>query len=160
MDKPRPRVTAATSQAIIIESPSLQTLQQQFASSLLTLIFWGLWLYLFMPLFSFAAWFFGVQIFYHHMIILQGYEGLFYLLKWYTLFFGGLCGSLLLWARINFFRFRNKENRKQVDYTTTNELASHFKQSVSRLAILQKCKKMTLHFSKDGLLLNGSDCED
>lgn len=160
MDKPRSRVTAATIQAIIIESPSLQTLQQQFGSSLVTLIFWGLWLYLFMPLFSFAAWFFGFQIFYHHMIILQGYEGLFHLLKWYTLFFGGLCGSLLLWARINFFRFRNKENRKQVDYTTTNELASQFNQSASRLAILQKCKKMTLHLSKDGLLLNGSDCED
>ncbi len=158
MDKPRPRVTLATSSSIIIESPNLQTRQQRLGSTLFTLIFWLLWLYLLLPLLSLALWLLGFNIVYHQMIILEGYKGLLGLLKWYTLFFGGLCTSLLIWGRINFIRFRNKEKRTKVNSLSTAEVASYFNQNADSLAAWQKCKKMTLHLSKEGHLVKVSDC--
>jgi len=159
MDKPRPRVTTATIKSIIIETPTLQTLQQRFGSTLATLIFWIVWLYLLLPLLSLAAWYFGFQIFYHHMIVLEGLEGFLQLLKWYTLIFGGLCLSLLIWARINFIRFRNKEKRTRVNAAATEEVAQYYNQSPDQLTLWRKYKKMTLHINKEGHLTRVTDGE-
>ncbi len=105
---------------LIIDHPEWQTPKQRYVIGMVTLGFWMVWIYLWIPLLSLLAWVFGFQVFERHMIELKGYQGLFDLLGVYAIVVFLLGGSLLAWAGYNIRRYGG-ENRRSVKPVVTLE---------------------------------------
>jgi biofilm PGA synthesis protein PgaD len=81
--------------------------------SALTLLFWGVWLYLVLPLVSLVLWVFGVR-FVIREITEGGYEGLRASLFAYSSVLLGLLGLLALWIAWNVTRYGGDKDRRTV----------------------------------------------
>lgn len=108
MEKSGPRPSA---RPLIIERPDLQSPPQRVVSTGLTLFFWALWAYLWLPVLALLGWAFGVTRFYEEMVVNQGDQALLDVLGWYAVGIALLAGSLVCWALYNYFRFRGNERR-------------------------------------------------
>lgn len=148
MGESRSRVTAVIPP--IIHQPRLQTLKQRFGYSLVTFIFWTIWLYLWLPLISLLAWFIGIRLFHDEMIAQRGYEGFFNLVGWYSLVVLIIGGALLGWGGYNLYRFRGKERRKSTGSSDKNEIAEQFAVDVDQLQKWHRAKQLTIHHTEEG----------
>jgi poly-beta-1,6-N-acetyl-D-glucosamine biosynthesis protein PgaD len=81
--------------------------------SALTVLFWGVWLYLVLPLVSLLLWAFGVR-FVIREIAAGGYEGLRSSLVAYSSVLLGLVGLLALWIVWNVTRYGGDKDRRTV----------------------------------------------
>ena len=96
---------------LIINRPDWLSKGQQVTAVGATLFFWFALFYLWQPAISLVAWAFNVKLFYSHMVVLGGYETFLSVWMNYALVIAIMGGSLLLWARINQWRFRGRERR-------------------------------------------------
>ena len=139
---------------LIIESPDLQTIWMKYSYSVITFAIWGLWLYLWAPLLSLLAWFFGFSLFYEHMIELEGYKGFLKLLGLYALGITLLSSALLIWARYNQYRFRGKEKRRFAKPVTVEDKAIFFGIDEKDLARWRTMKSLKIRIDKKGDIMN------
>lgn len=102
---------------LIIDRPEWVSKGQRLSALGVTLFFWFALLYLWQPAISLLAWAFNIKLFYSHMVVLGGYE--IFLDTWlrYLLVILLLGGSLILWAKINEWRFRGVDRRKGISQT-------------------------------------------
>jgi len=107
MEKSGPRHIAMKSP--IIERSDLQSPRQRTLSGALTLAFWALWFYLWLPVLALLAWALGVQQAFKYMVVLGGYHEVIRLLGLYSLIILLLGGGLVLWASYNIIRFHGVE---------------------------------------------------
>ena len=133
--------------SLIINAPGLQTMRQRFASSFVTLIFWGVWIYLWLPLVSLLAWMVGIDLFYQQMIVQSGYQSVFELVGWFALVILFMAVTLLGWARYNQFLFRGKDRRKNVKAVEIVEIADRFQVNVFQLREWRRSKRLTIHLN-------------
>lgn len=112
MEKPGPRPRAHPT-SLIIDRPDLQSWQQRLMSRTLTLVFWGLWFYLWLPVVTLAGWWLGIERFRFHMIALEGYVGFIDIVEIYLLIILALSAALIGWAKYNHIRFRGVERRRE-----------------------------------------------
>ncbi len=112
----------------------------------ITLLFWGVMLYLWQPLISMLAWAFQIKLFYKHMVVLGGYEDFLALILAYAVVIICMGAVLLLWARINQWRFRGREKRQRMADVTAAQVAAHFGVEKAQLKQWQqsKCLRVTL----------------
>lgn len=96
---------------LIIERPDLQSPPQRVVSAGLTVFFWALWAYLWLPVFALLGWAFGVSRFYDEMFARSGGQAVLELIGWYGLVIAVLAGSLVGWALYNIARFRGGDRR-------------------------------------------------
>lgn len=134
----------------LIERSDLQSPQQRVLYGALTLAFWTLWLYLWLPVLALLAWALGVQQAYKYMVVLDGYQQLFHLLGIYSLIILLLGGGLVLWASYSIFRFRGVERRSAHREITTSALALHFGQLPERVAYWQGLKQIYVTHDQAG----------
>jgi len=113
----------------------------------ITLFFWGAFLYLCQPLISLIAWWLNVNLFYNHMILLGGYHAFLDVVKFYLLVIAVLGGGLIFWARINLWRFRNKNHRKSSAHVNEKGIHEYFAINKEMHSILRSasCMKVTLN---------------
>lgn len=134
---------------LIINRPDLQTLRQRYTFSVLTLVFWTIWLYLWLPLVSFVAWLIGVDLFREQMIMQQGYLAFIDLVGWYLLVIVLMALSLLGWAGYNLARFGKKNRRVESKPVTMNEVADYFDVSNALLARARAARRVVVHYDED-----------
>lgn len=116
----------ADANPLIIDRPDLVPSGQKLTAWSITLLFWGALLYLWQPLLSIVAWSLNIGLFYNHMILLGGYRTFLDLLTMYLAIIALLGGGLILWARINQWRFRGRERRTGIGATDMASLCSSF----------------------------------
>lgn len=107
------RVRCSEGHPLIFERPDSQPKAARSAMMLLTGFGWTVWLYLWRPGLTLLVWIFGVDVAHHQWIGLAGWQGLadFAL---HTMPYGvALCALLLLWASVNYVRFRGVDRRKE-----------------------------------------------
>lgn len=109
MDKSGPRYHPLNSP--IIKRPDLQSLQQRTLYGAITVAFWAVWIYLWVPLLALLAWLLGFQQAHKYMVTFDGYGALGHVLEVYALVIVMLGGSLIIWATYNILRFRGIEKR-------------------------------------------------
>jgi biofilm PGA synthesis protein PgaD len=148
MDKSGPRYPAL--KYPIIERPDLQSLQQQTIYGALTIVFWALWFYLWLPVLAFFAWLLGVQQAYKYMIVLEGYHDVIRLLGVYSLVIVLLGGSLVLWALYNIIRFRGIENRTATSAITPAEIGRDLGMDPVALERWQKAQRLYVTHDQAG----------
>lgn len=139
------------SRDLIIDRPDLVPPGQKLTAMGITLLFWAALLYLWQPLLSLIAWGLNLQLFYNHMILLDGYRIFLRLLSFYLVVIVCLGGGLILWARINQWRFRGKE-RRVLHHTATDmaQLTGVFgiSEPMRDQALAQRI--VTVHFGQGG----------
>jgi len=135
---------------MVIDSPDLQTLKQRYAFSLITLVFWVLWFYLWLPLISMVAWAFGIQAVYRHMVVLGGFEGLARLIGAYVIAIAVMGVLFIGWALYNYYRFRNRQRRTNIQAVSPEQLAGYFDVSEERLLEATEARRVVFHFTPEG----------
>jgi len=135
---------------LIIRRPELQTFGQRVLSTLLTLAFWFLWFYLWLPLITLLAWWYGWEITYFSFVEMEGYKDLIEVLPDYLLTIGTLGLALSSWALYNFLRFRNRERRKTVAIVSNAELAATFGVEEQLLEHVQQARMIRIHYDDKG----------
>lgn len=148
MDQSRSRHTAghaavnpAALHPPIIERPDLQTAGHRTISGVVTLVFWAIWLYLWLPLLALIAWAAGIEQAYKYMIALGGYEEVFRLISIYTVVVLAMGGSLVIWATYNIERYGRLPKRSGNRVPTLAEVARDFRQgpqAVERWRVAQR----------------------
>jgi len=139
-----------TSFDLIINRPEHLSTRKKIADASITLLFWALLIYMWQPLISMLAWCFKIKIFYDHMIILGGYKDFSELLLIYSLIILALGGMLIVWAKINQFRFRGKENRKFIELVTVEREAEYFKLDALNLTQWKQYKNCRVQLNQQG----------
>jgi biofilm PGA synthesis protein PgaD len=134
----------------LIERPDLQSAQQRTLYGVLTLAFWALWFYLWLPVLALLAWALGVQQAYKYMVLLDGYQQLLRLLGIYCLVILLLGGGLVLWASYSIFRFRGIERRSAHREISSAALALHFGQPAELVARWQGFKQLYVTHDQAG----------
>lgn len=135
---------------MIIENSKLQSKTQRSAWLGVTLVLWFAYVYLWLPLISLVAWWFGYQTFKYHMITLNGIVGFRDLLLIYLVVIILLGGLLLCWAKLEQFRFKGKARRNGTIPVSNFALASYFKVAETTLTQMQAKKVVRINFNKKG----------
>jgi len=135
---------------LIISRPDLQTFRQRWYSSVITLLFWLIWIYLLSPLISLIAWVFGIKIFYDTMISLGGYKTFFRVFGVYLLAVFIIALIYFGWAIYNRERFKNRERRHKFLSISCVELSSFFKISEEQVQNCKKSKRIEFDFDEMG----------
>jgi biofilm PGA synthesis protein PgaD len=133
---------------LIIDRADLVPPGQKATALGITLLFWGALLYLWQPLVSVIAWGLNIHLFYNHMILLGGYRTFLDLLMKYLAVIAVLGGGLILWARINQWRFRGKERRTGIDATDMAALCASYGLEPSDGDVLRS-RRVTVTFVDD-----------
>ena len=122
--------------------------------SVLTVLFWGVWLYLVLPLVSLVLWFFGVRLFIQE-ITKGAYEGLRTSLTDYSLVLLVLVALLALWIAWNVSRYGGSNDRRTVRQAevTDREVQKWFRLDESLLAVLRGERFVHVDLDGDGCVL-------
>lgn len=140
----------------IINRPDLQSFQQKYGQSLITVLFWVLFFFFMRPLIGMVGWFFGLQLFTEVMLVKGGYHSLLALLGWYFAIIVIMGGVLKCWALYNLFRYGRHEKRcRQPVPVSVEELAKHFEVDPVRLGDWQTARRVTLEHDDNGRLIGG-----
>lgn len=129
---------------LIIERPDLQTRAQRYGYLSVTFVCWFLWLYLFVPLLSFAAWALGATLIYQVMLQNLNVAELLGLLRVYGTGIGALTFIYLLWAISSYLRFRHVDRRARPPTATDAELAASHHLSIAELAALRAAGRQVI----------------
>jgi len=149
MEKPGPR-PASSATPLIIERPDLQSWQQRFMSRTLTLVFWGVWVYLWLPAITLAGWLAGLERFHFHMVVLEGYVGFLDLLVVYAVIILAMALALIGWAKYNHLRFRGVERRRARPSVSVESLARHVACSVDDIQRWRAAQIAVVHHDAHG----------
>ena len=94
------------------------------AELMITVLFWGLWIYLVTPLLSLALWFIGIYLFVDRMITLGGYEAFAEQLVNYGSAVIVMWLVLTLWVMWNLRRYGQHNRRTEPPpYVTDDQIA-------------------------------------
>lgn len=111
---------------VIIQAPDRLRLPHHLTGATLTVFFWGLAIWLCQPLFTLAAWYLNISIASEQMADNDGWQALTQL----AVAYGGsiivMCSVLLVWARVQQWRFRGKEKRSWPVELSNEEVAQWF----------------------------------
>jgi len=138
----------------IIDRADLQTWQHKTISGLLTLVFWTLWAYLWLPLLALIAWSVGLQQAYKYMVTLGGYEEVLRLLGIYTLVIVLMGGSLYAWAAYNILRYGGPDQRTTKPGPTVDEIARYFRQGPLMVENWQQSQRLHVRHDDTGNILH------
>lgn len=132
----------------IIQQPTLQQARKRYAYSLVTMFAWGVWVYVWLPLVSLAAWLLGFRQTWVH-VFLSDNPSLETLLSYLgvTLLLGG---GLILWGRYNLHRFRGIDRRKATERAGTGEFTVRFDLPAEGVYGLRRSQRVAVRVAPDG----------
>ena len=135
----------------IIDNPSLKGFFRNMGEWSFTILMWGVWVYLFLPVLNILLWLFGIRHFYIEVIEKGGYLELLGLVQhigWTILI---VFAVLRLWGYYNYKKF-GQLNRRKFPQTTTNvQLSKYFKVPVETIKNLQNKKEILIDMESDSL---------
>lgn len=135
---------------LIIENPGLQTLRQRYAFAALTLIFWVIWFYLWMPVITLVAWLFGADRFYETMIAHSGMDLLVSLLGLYGLVILSMGTILGGWAWYNRLRVRGRDKRRSSTPIDAAGLDAFFGTRPEQSSLARGARRVVIEHDEDG----------
>lgn len=122
----------------IIRRPDLQSKYKRRATFIVATLCWAAWFYLFTPLFTLLAWWFGGTRVEHHIFMDTEHSRLVLLLYALAVL---LAGALLIaWAVYNYLRFRHTERRNPPAHLNKQRLAEYFDVELATVDQIQTVK--------------------
>lgn len=145
----RPTRRAPEGRELVVDRPELQRGPQRFIYSTLTLIAWAVWVYLWLPLVTLVAWYFGLRVFLREIVIPDPRTMLMVGIA-YLIVVVLLGGALLIWSRYNVRRFRGNERREEAPPLGDAEVREWFDIPIDVLERFRSADSMTVHLDQDG----------
>ena len=140
--------------SFIIDRPSLQTARQRIVYGSVTLVFWVLWIYLWLPIIALIGWGLGFHLAYEEMVIKHGFDALKAMLSTYMIVVAYLGGSLLAWAYYNFVRFHGVVRRLQRDPVTSAEESRYYHIEPAVLSAWTGARRLVMHHDAEGRIVS------
>jgi biofilm PGA synthesis protein PgaD len=137
---------------LILNMPDMVSVPTKIGSGLFTVIFWALFIYLWVPLITLAAWAMGIYHAYSEVKYVQELLNLRHLVFIYSMVVIALCGSLLLWALMEYLRFRDSTRRRIPITVESTELAAYAKLDEEHIVSWQGLRRMVAHHDEHGHL--------
>lgn len=137
-------------EGLIIQAAHNMSALQRLLSWLLTLLWWLVWLYLWLPALAFVCYLiWGREVLPVSIRTLDAPAHL-TLLSEYGLFIAlfGLC--LVLWSRVNYWRFSGKRQRSRIPDVTLEMLAADLGVAPAELSNGRAAKVMVVHHCEEG----------
>lgn len=134
---------------LIIEKPELLKRSHHITGITITFVFWFIMFYLWQPFISLIAWGFGYKFFYEHMIILGGIYGFLNIVGFYLITVSLMGITLILWAKINQWRFRGKCQRGPRPVVPPEGVADYFHVDHDDFNEWRQQKNITLLITQD-----------
>lgn len=128
----------------ILYRPELQSLGQRTLYSVLTLVAWTVWLYLFVPLLSLLAWWFGIDLFSRYLLEPAEHSHLLTLLQ-YVGFVVLSAVVVVTWSLYNLRRYGGLDRRKPIPPVSDAELRERHHVDADTLAALRRERRVVLH---------------
>jgi biofilm PGA synthesis protein PgaD len=140
----------ASAEKVSIDVPELLTARERTRDTLFTALMWLVYVYLWVPLLSFAAWALGFELAYDVMIRSGGAKTLRPALLAYLSILGLIVAVVVLWSLINRARFHNAARRKSVPAIGDEQMAAWFGIAMTALAELRASKRAAIDFDAEG----------
>ncbi|MBI3779404.1 MAG: poly-beta-1,6 N-acetyl-D-glucosamine synthase, partial [Gammaproteobacteria bacterium] len=122
---------------------------RRVAELMITVIFWGLWVYLVTPLLSLGLWFIGIYLFVDRMITLGGYEAFAEQLVNYGTAVFVMWLALTLWVIWNLRRYGQRNRRHEPPpYVTNDQIAEAMHLPVTTISRAHESRNIHLHFDQ------------
>ena len=120
------------------------------AELLITIVFWGLWIYLITPLLSLLLWMGGVYLFVDRMIAMGGYQTFASHLVDYSITIFVMWLLLTLWVLWNLLRY-GKRNRRSTGpgLVTSQDIAATIGSEPATVDQLRASREIFLHFDEN-----------
>jgi biofilm PGA synthesis protein PgaD len=134
--------------SLIINRPELKSRTLIFGEEIVTLIFWGFWIYLWLPIVSLIAWLLGFRLLYVHMVELGGFDGFLEQLDTFTLGIALVSGTLACWSFYNLKRYGKYKRRNNILATDLEKLAEEFSVTPQKFQQIQQAKRITFSFDE------------
>ncbi len=135
---------------LIINRPDLKSRPLILGEGILTLLFWGFWFYLWLPLISVVAWLLGFRILYSHIMALGGLDEFLVQLNIFSIGIFAASGILALWSFYNLKRYGAYNRRNRIYTTDMHGLAAHLSLSTRELTEIQQAKTLIFSFNEQG----------
>lgn len=133
-----------------IDAPELLTAPERTRDTVFTAFMWVVYLYLWVPLASLFAWWFGFELAYDVMIRTGGARELANVLVLYGIIFGAIFTTVAFWSLGNLLRYGKLSRRKAREIATTAEIAEHFGLDADSVARLRAARSVAIDFDADG----------
>lgn len=140
----------ANAEKVAIDVPELLTARERTRDTLFTALMWLVYVYLWVPLLSFAAWALGFELAYDVMVRSGGAKSLWPALLAYLSILGVIVAVVVLWSLTNRARFHNAARRKSVPAIGDEQMAAWFGVAMTTLAELRTSKRTIIDFDADG----------
>jgi biofilm PGA synthesis protein PgaD len=134
---------------LIINSPNLVKPHEKFTAIGITVFFWLALLWLWQPAVSLIAWALNIRFFYNHMIVLGGLQTLLDLAAFYITVILVMGATLLLWAKSNEWRFKNKVRRSSQESCDMDAMCETFAVDQESLRQWQQMPNLRVLLNED-----------
>lgn len=138
---------------LILNMPDLVPRHKKIGSSIFTVIFWGLFAYLWMPLITLLAWALGIRQSYNEVFYITELSNFKHLALIYSTIVIAMGGALLLWALQEYLRFRNVSRRREPTEVEPHELATYTGIAEDNIVSGQSARRLMAHHAKDGKVI-------
>lgn len=135
----------------LIHHPELQSRLRRGVFAIIATLGWMLWLYLFAPLLSIAAWLFGFHRFQHyawhntHRAVMT--------LLLYLVIIAAAGATFVLWAVYNLLRFGRRDRRMAITPVTLAEMALAYGVTDAVVGQMRAAKVQRVHHDEHGNIL-------
>ncbi len=136
-------------ECLIINRPDLKSMPLVLGEGLITLLFWGFWFYLWLPIISLLAWIVGFKVMYRQLILLGGFDGFIRQLNIFTFGVVLVSGAIAAWSFYNLKRYGTYRRRQHVQKTDMHRLAAALNLSNRELVDIQNAKRVVFSFNED-----------
>ncbi len=134
---------------LFIEHPIIVQLRR-LTELALTLLFWGVWIYLVTPLLSLLLWLAGIYLFVDRMITLGGYRGFADQLLNYSVTVLLMWALLTLWVFWNLTRYGHHERRNvRPRHVSDRQMAEAMGLPEDLVHDLRRARRVALHFKSE-----------
>ena len=128
--------------------------RQRTRDTVLTLIMWGVYLYLWIPLITLGAWLVGFERFYEVLILYGGVTVLMEMLDWYAVVITSIATVIVTWSGINYRRFHGKERRRSAGAADEREISEFFGIPETEVKRVRRSRRLQIDLDELGHISN------
>lgn len=129
----------------IIDRSDLVSPRKRRIGQVISVVAWGVWIYLFMPLIALVGWSLGVGLFERY--ILDDPLATLETVQVYALIIVAAGIVFITWAGYNWLRFHGHERRHAPQPVGTNDLARRFCITPAEAETVEHARIVTVHFN-------------
>lgn len=138
---------------LILNMPDLVARHTKIGSSIFTILFWAIFVYLWMPVITVIAWMAGLYHSYGEMTYMNEIDDLKHLALVYAMIVVALGGSLLLWALHEYLRFRKVNRRREPIAVNNHEMAAFINIHEDEITAGQNARRLVVQHSANGKVM-------